>query len=223
MKKIHGIFLPETDTHFNDMISVGADAVHGKGTYQLKKYRAAMKYVKTRDTALDIGAHVGLWSRVMSYDFGSVLAFEPLQVHRDCFHLNLEGRTNVSMFPYALSDKGEKIGIHMPENNTGHAHVGKPTGVFDEEVQAVTLDSFRLPAEHRIGFLKVDVEGYELPVIRGAEKTIREHHPVIIVEQKPHGNAERYGWAQRDALKLLLSWGYRQVQEISGDHILVWP
>jgi FkbM family methyltransferase len=214
MKEIHRIWLPESDTHFDNYISVGADAVDGKGTYQLKKYRAAKEFVKNFGLAIDIGAHVGLWSRVMAHDFEQVMAFEPLRTHIDCFQRNMHGLMNVSLFAYALSDRPDELTIHMPPDNTGHSHVSS-TG---ERVRAVKLDSFRI--DRRIDFMKIDVEGWELPVIEGAYETIMSDRPVIIIEQKPHGNAERYGWKQHAAVEKLKAWGYVERKVISGDHIL---
>jgi FkbM family methyltransferase len=222
MKIIHGIYFPSTDKHFDKMVSAGAEAVAGKGTYQLKKYRAALAHVKSRLLALDIGGHVGLWSRVMSYDFKHVIAFEPIAAHRECFVLNLNDRNNVELYPLALGDRAEKLSIYVPPDNTGHSHVARiDTQMNTEVVDVRTLDSFDIPAEPKIGFMKIDVEGYELAVLIGAERTIKTHRPVIIIEQKPNGNAERYHWGQHDAVKLLKDWGYREAQVISGDHIMV--
>jgi FkbM family methyltransferase len=219
MKQVHGIYLPETDTHFDNMISVGKDAVAGKGTYQLKKYHAALQFVENKGFAVDVGAHVGLWSRVMSYDFIEVAAFEPLTAHRDCFNKNLINRHNVTLYPFAVSDTAHRVQIGMPEDNTGHAHVvGKGERLSGEQCEAIRLDSMRF--DRRVDFLKIDVEGWELPVIQGAETMIRRDRPTIIIEQKPHGNAERYGWGQHDAVNLLRQWGFVQQTVIAGDHIL---
>ncbi len=213
MKQIHGIYLPDSDKHFDTMISVGRDEVHGRGTYQLKKYKAAMKYVRSRGLAVDIGAHVGLWSRVMSHDFERVMAFEPLKAHRECFPLNMD-KDNVVLMPFAISNEPGSLSIHMPADNTGHAHVGK-----GEMVQAITLDSLSL--DQRIDFLKIDVEGWEYNALLGAKETITQDKPVIIIEQKPK-NAENYGRKRHDARDLLIRWGMKEAEEISGDHVLVW-
>ena len=83
---------------------------------------------------------------------------------------------------------------------------------------ARTLDSFALP---QIDFLKIDCEGYEYFILKGAEQTVRRDRPCIVVEQKP-GKGSMYGLDDRDAVKLLQSWGAELKFEIAGDFCLAW-
>ena len=215
MKKIEGIWLPDNDQHFVTMLSHSPRYLNA-GTYQLKKYKAALAHcTEGRRVAVDVGGHVGLWSRVMAGDFEAVHAFEPLPMHIECFERNTLGMGNVTLNQFALGDAYGTIRVKAPFDNTGHAHV-HPDG---EEVQLRPLDAFEFPGI--IDLLKIDVEGFELEVVRGAEFTIRDHRPTIIVEQKPN-NAELHGAKQHDATKLLESWGMRCTSIISGDHIMVW-
>lgn len=213
MKQVCGIWLPDGDTHFEGQLRA-SQAINGKATYQHGKYLVALRHVRTRNHAVDIGAHVGLWSRVMAFDFKRVTAFEPLAAHRDCFSRNVESG-NVTLHGLALGSKAGTIHVHMPEDNTGNAHV-RGDG---EKVAMVALDEFG-HIEH-IDFLKIDVEGFELDVIEGAEKTIKSHRPVMVVEQKPN-NAERYGRGRWDAVNVLKSWGMKEMAILSGDHIMAW-
>lgn len=214
MKVIDGIYLPSGDEHFSRYLP-GSPRHRGAATYQFKKYRAAMRFVKRRGHAVDIGSHVGLWTRLMADDFSHVTCFEPLAAHRECWLMNTRHISNAELYPLALSNEEQTLRIHMPQDNTGHAHVSEK----GEEVQAVTLDS-RAGLE-RIDFLKIDVEGWELPVVQGAEARIRLDRPVIIIEQKPD-NAEAQGFGRWSAVNLLKKWGAVEVDQIAGDHILVW-
>ncbi len=81
-----------------------------------------------------------------------------------------------------------------------------------------TLDSFDLT---NVDFIKIDTEGYEYFVLKGAEKTIKRDHPVIVVEQK-ESTKDRYGLQFEQAVTLLKSWGAVWRGAISGDHILHW-
>jgi len=212
MKQVLGIWLPDADEHFKSQLHAGP-IIEGKATYQYKKYAAALRCVENRVHAVDIGAHVGLWSRVMALDFQKVTAFEPLTAHRECFARNVEAR-NVTLHPLALGAEPGLAHIDMPADNTGNAHVGSG----GEVCQVVTLDQLELG---NMDFLKIDVEGFEFEVLIGAEQSVKAHRPVIVVEQKP-AHAERYGRKQWDAVKLLKSWGMKEAEVISGDHIMIW-
>ena len=82
MLEHNGIWLPDGETHLQTVM-IG-------DTYQLRKYKTALEYTPTRNRAIDIGAHVGLWSRPMSKDFRIVEAFEPVEAHRVCYRRNVE-------------------------------------------------------------------------------------------------------------------------------------
>ena len=214
MKQIRGMWFPDGDQHFKAQLAANP-LVDGRGTYQHKKYIGALPFVRGRGHAVDIGAHVGLWSRLMAIDFERVTSFEPMPEHLECFRANLAGVKNIRLHEVALSDAGP-VSLKMPHDNTGNTHVADD-GV---PVETRTLDSYRL---REIDFLKIDVEGFELPVLLSGEKTIKRERPTIIIEQKPNGNAERYGRGRFDALDLLKSWGAVVQWEISGDFLLTFP
>lgn len=213
MKEIRGIWFPDGDTHFAGQLAHNP-LVAGRGTYQYRKYQAALPHVRGRIHAVDVGAHVGLWSRVMALDFEKVTAFEPVADHIACFERNIPDQ-RVQLHAVALAEKAGELRFAPVADNSGNAAVGDD----GEAVKARTLDSFRL---RDVDLVKIDVEGFEVPVIIGGEKTLKREKPAIIVEQKPNGNAERYGRGQLDAVELLKSWGAVVVHEIGGDFLLVW-
>lgn|GEM_PF-2156361 len=213
MKEIRGIWFPDSDTHFAAQLAHNP-LVDGRGTYQLRKFQAALPHVKFRGHAVDVGAHVGLWSRVMAFAFEKVTAFEPLAEHIACFERNIQ-IPHVELHRVALAEKAGDLQLAADGVNSGNAAVADS----GETVRARTLDSFRLKD---IDLIKIDVEGFEVPVIAGGEKTLKRERPAVIVEQKPNGSAERYGRGTTDAVELLRSWGAEVVWEIGGDFLLVW-
>ena len=226
MKQIQGVCLPDHDTLFAYHLSKGPLLYDGRGTYQLKKIEQALKVVDHSATALDIGAHVGLWSMILKDHFERVLAFEPVPEHVACFHLNLQdsidfgqGKGNVEVYPIALGSVHKKVLINPVPDNSGNAYVEtvKMEGHNLVEVEQHLLDDWYVGGP--ISFIKIDVEGYELEVIKGAEDTIRLHRPVIVVEQKP-GNAKKYGFKTTEAVELLQKWGAKVQWEMSGDYCL---
>jgi FkbM family methyltransferase len=83
--------------------------------------------------------------------------------------------------------------------NSGTTHVVPGDGAACDATAPVRqLDAFALEA---VDFLKIDCEGYELPVVVGGEQTIRRWGPTIIVEQKPN-IPQRYGFDQFGAVRV---------------------
>lgn len=211
---VQGVHLPEYDTHFGCHLEKGP-VINGKGTYQLLKFEKALTLCRRRAHAVDVGAHVGLWSMQMVRHFRWVTAFEPLPIHAHCFRQNLRSDFNIELFAHGLADKPGVLKFDVGGENSGNAHVGQSAG---EEVKVETLDAMEVDT---IDFLKIDVEGFELQVIHGGEKTIRRDRPVMVVEQKK-GNAERYGVRQTAAVETLVRWGAKVAWERSGDFCLIW-
>jgi FkbM family methyltransferase len=212
----------------------------GRGSYQLKKIKAAMEFVPKKRVALDIGAHVGTWSLALASYFGIVHAFEP--VFREFLRENTEHCPNISIYEFALGNEDGVIGMDVATENSGNTRVVPPTKGLPEgwtpgnsyhrppsSVESckpiVTVHKLDTIAESRgieyADFIKIDVEGYEHDVILGAEKFINACKPVMVVEQKP-GNSERYGRPRGSAVELLKSWGATEVWSMSGDHCMRW-
>jgi FkbM family methyltransferase len=227
MKQVAGIWLPDDDTHFADYLERSPRHA-GAGTYQLKKIQMALRVMPQdrRGVAVDVGAHVGLWSRVLADNFERVVAFEPVPHIADCFQRNLDGSTNVTLRRLAVSHRAGEIWMTGASENTGNCAIARYPMQPDISVQATTLDQEclgggSLEGESRVGFIKIDVEGWEVEVLRGGEQMIRACHPIIVIEQKPD-NAERYGFKRFAARRLLKSWGAKQLWEKSGDYCLGW-
>ena len=99
--------------------------------------------------------------------------------------------------------------------DTGGTHVAGTRGATEMR----TLDAFRIGD---LDFLKIDCEGYELEVLKGARETLARCRPCIIVEQKPHKLAANYGAKGKPAVDFLLALGLGYVlrREMGGDFIL---
>lgn len=220
MKECEGIWLPDNDTHFAEHLRK-SDKIDGKGTYQLKKIQAALKYVPSerRGLAVDVGAHIGLWSRVLAKYFEKVIAYEPVPTLCLCWYKNTPD--NASLREAALSSEAGTLDIVDYRGNTGNSCV--VAGTPDPKAHIIQANCYRmddLQYRRTIDFLKIDVEGWEYYVVMGGRERILADKPVIVVEQKPN-NAEKYGLKRTDAVKLLEGLGYQQMWEIAGDHCLV--
>jgi FkbM family methyltransferase len=203
MKLVNGWWLPDNEVHFAEQ-----DLNH----YQEKHRENSLKYVKNFRTAIDIGAHVGTWSKFLCKRFDSVWGFEPAPTHMECLVKNVTAY-NFYSSAFALSDKQGTLYLDVEENNSGATHIGE-TGI---QCATVTLDSLIEPyGLQDVDYIKLDVEGYEYFVLKGAQELISMYSPIIHLEQKKH--AIRYGIEQYAALDLLKKWGYKQLCQTVADY-----
>jgi FkbM family methyltransferase len=145
------------------------------------------------DSTVDIGANVGAYTNELSSLVGTsghVYSFEPVAANYDILQTVVErGRMpNVTTFLMALGSKKEERNIAIPSLGgfTGYywAHLAEAgdTGAM-ERVQVETLDNLRAEGRlPRADFIKCDVEGGELEVLRGAAHVIAADHPGWLIE-----------------------------------------
>lgn len=214
IKEVGGVFLPAHETHLVEWMKLRNFAIEGKLTYQYHKLQAAMKFVKRWRVAVDVGAHCGLWSMHLAKVFQEVHAFEPVELHRSCFDLNVVDGA-VSLHAFALGEKEGTCSIHTSDTSSGDSWVDG-----EGSIPMRTLDSV-LPEIENLDFMKLDCEGFELFALRGAEQAIIRCHPCIIVEQKP-GRAQKFGLPETEAVNYLCGLGAKLRQTMSGDYILSW-
>lgn len=216
LQHVHGWWMPADESHLPEHMKALNQALDGRLTYQLTKYNAAKSYVKNFSQAVDVGGHIGLWSWVMAKDFDAVVAFEPVALHRECWRKNMEGVENAGLYECALgAEKGTVTLETRTHGSSGDTQV-KPGAKGTTPLE--TLDSFNFAD---VSLIKIDCEGYEEFVLRGAAATLERCKPVVIVEQKRDMSA-RYGLKKQSAVAFLQNLGAVMRREISGDFILSW-
>lgn len=231
-KLVGGLWLPATEEHFVEMMRPTAKrymVVDGKVAYQGHKWKAALELLPKdrRHVYVDIGAHAGLWAAFLAKEFEHTVAFEPVPLHADLFELNVD-MAAVTLHRCALGAAPGMVSIETAADETGSAHVaarddgdrrnGQGELLTYKSIPMCTLDSFGL---REIDLIKIDVEGYERPVVEGARETLLRCKPMVVVEQK--GNGERgYGHEHNAAYRLLVELGMKDLRVISGDHIMGW-
>tara|TARA_Y100000296_G_scaffold52721_2_gene60330 strand:- start:170 stop:877 length:708 start_codon:yes stop_codon:yes gene_type:complete len=154
-------------------------------------------HISNWDVALDIGAHVGIWSMSLAEKFKRVYAFEPVPKHIECWKQNMQKFTsehseweNASILEtVALSNENGTGTMIVPNtNNSGRATFVEKQfpplkGTFHNfpkiQVETKTLDSYEFD---QVDFIKMDVEMFEFEVLQGAENTIRKHKPAMYIE-----------------------------------------
>jgi FkbM family methyltransferase len=155
------------------------------GTYEKGILDYIRKHFNEEGVFVDVGANIGLMSLFVSRYFpqASIHAFE---AHPDTVAIlkkNLLLNTfsgKISVYPYALGAVRSKVVISADTDaNRGGASIVRQ-GTNAHEVDCFPLDE--VLKETRIDLLKIDVEGYELPVLEGAKQLIEAFQPTLILE-----------------------------------------
>lgn len=212
MKEHKGVWLPDYDTHFQEMMDKDAlQCLSGKmvGVYQYKKMKKSLARVRNFRAAIDVGAHVGFWSMWLADCFQSLHAFEPVAAHVECWRRNVKA-DNAELHECALGASSGFVGVSAETENSGKTHIN---GLG--EIRVLTLDEFSI---EDVDFIKIDVEGFESAVIEGAASTILKFRPVIVVES--NGQHERYGL--KDPVELLMDMGASVIERMRHDVIIGW-
>jgi FkbM family methyltransferase len=185
-----------------------------------KDLRLVSKIIQPDDIVVDIGANVGVYtvfiSRLLS-ERGFVLSFEPIPATYKILENNINKFCGVKAKPFnlALSDRKGSIEMVVPKDNGGVynfylGHIRPDRIILHNEhsfnVKTATLDDILQNSGHRVDFVKCDVEGAELLVLQGAEKSIRKYLPNIMCEIS--GGHQRYGYTAADVFNYLWNQGY---------------
>lgn len=140
------------------------------------------KYVRKNAVILDIGANLGNHTVFFAKECGAkrIYAFEPtwktFQILEENIKINNLDSIVVAM-NIALGEKDARVNIIVNTKDAGSNHVEEN---IDGNVIMNTLDGLSL--SDRIDFIKIDVEGYEFEVLKGAMKTLAQNHPDIFIE-----------------------------------------
>jgi FkbM family methyltransferase len=219
VKQVHGIWLPDGDIHIAEHLGKGPE-YKGKGTYQFAKIEAcilACEGAKRTNVAIDVGAHVGTWSRVLVDSFEHVVAFEPMHHLFECLERNLEGVENIHLNNWAVAAANGYVDMIKAVENSGNCRVAVERDRAQRtKLRCIALDSYERAFRGGVDFIKIDTEGYEVPVIVGAEQLIKTHRPFVMIEQKHAA----HGFGQFEAFDLLKSWGMVEVYARAGDYLL---
>jgi FkbM family methyltransferase len=160
------------------------------GEYSEGEMEVFRQFVQPGHVVLDVGANIGAHTLYFANTVGrrgTVLAFEPQRVvfQTLCANMALNSISHVYCNNVAVGAESGTV-LVPPLDAYSSQNFGSLSLIDSKEgvrVQKITLDSLNLS---RCNFVKIDVEGMELHVLRGAQQTIERHKPVLYVENDRH-------------------------------------
>jgi FkbM family methyltransferase len=204
--------------------SILARLRQGDRSYEPQLQAAVTRVVQPGWTCADVGAHHGVFTRLLAElvgEGGTVVAFEAHPDNAGMLRKSLSRTVcdRVAVENLAVTDgSAERVSLHAGRrhaseewNIVGSDLEGRPTPA-ELEVGATSLDSYF--AERPLHFVKLDVEGAEADVLRGMRRLLRDRKPTLAVEFHTEP-----GWAGRNEL---LEAGYHLVS-LGGDPIEAGP
>jgi FkbM family methyltransferase len=163
----------------NDMFV--SKAIRYYGEYCHAEIDIMKMFIEPNSIYVDAGVNIGYHALAMHKDSGcAIVGFEPNPTHfliasENCKDLPIQ------LFNAALGSKIETITMTDIPSSYEDGNYGETKYDDDGTIEAkcITLDSLDLP---KIAGIKIDVEGYEYKVLKGAEQTINKYRPVILYE-----------------------------------------
>jgi len=184
--------------------------------YQKNQIDEALSYVKKFDCAIDGGANYGFITYHLQ-QFKQVHAFEFYAPVSECLEKNVVhfNMSNTQVHHCGLGQKNKKVSVSKRTTFGNHVH---PTNTGD--VNIIPLDSLDLDA---CDFIKLDCEGYESFILRGASDTISKFKPVILMEYTDLSD-QYYGISKETQINILLKQGYQILKQFKKDIIMgpIW-
>lgn len=161
------------------------NVIYQRGVYEQGTTEYIRETLKPGDCFVDVGANIGYLSLVAAAavtNTGEVHAFEPVASTFKLLDRNkaLNNFDQLFTYGFALGNSTENVTIYPEEENRGGASIIEKRSSNGQDIQVKRLDDLVL--SKKINMLKVDVEGFEWEVLKGAEQTIKKDLPILIVE-----------------------------------------
>lgn len=200
-------------------------------SFEKNETDAFKKLIHSGDVCVDVGGNVGYFSlnfaKLCGND-GLVHTFEPIKQNAILIELAniLNKFRNISVYRAALSDSEGEITLTVPELDGAYAYIqNSENGKPGEKVQCLTLDSFAdQNGINRIDIIKIDVEGAEEKVLRGAINVLsdKSRRPRVIMVELVNDFLNRFDSSIDNVLEYLNNFGYEPFYAGSGGKLITY-
>ena len=232
MRDERAALAPPVPTPFG--FKLAGNAAMSAGAFEADEIEVFLSHLKNASTCIDIGANIGLYTCLAAAQGKHVIAVEPLAINLTALYRNLlcNDFLNVEVFPLGLSGKA---GIkRLFGGNTGASFLPGWSGASDKWYEIVPISTLDVIVNTRFNgqslLIKMDVEGYEYEVLKGAVQTLGlQPRPVWLIEiclseHFPSGLNEKFA----DTFELFWQRGYqartanREARLITSSDVSRW-
>ena len=202
--------------------------VEREGTWEQHVQSLMKKYITKEDVCIDIGSHWGIHTELMCQLGKLVYSFEADKGNFEIQKENLKNYNNVILKNIGISDKNETVewGWEVPGNSGSKGLSNNPMGLYDYGIKkegvahCIPLDLLQI--QEKIKLIKIDVEGYESKVIKGAKELILKNKPIILLESwSDHRGGIDTKMLEKNIEPILPFYSYELVKEGEGDWLLL--
>ena len=201
-------FLPLKYDYLQQQIIVKNKFYENEFLLKIKKYMPRDAVVI--DAGANIGNHLIYFVKVLNAK--EIYGFEPQKkifniLKKNVFLNNIQNKTKI--YNLGLGEKNCKANFNLTESkhNSGAVFIEESD---NGEANVVTLDSMKI--REKIDFIKIDTEGFELKIIRGAKKLIKRDKPILFIEIQPIN--------EKPLIGLLKSFGYKIEKKLDKENYL---
>jgi FkbM family methyltransferase len=188
------------------------------GDFETAELRFAQKHLQAGMTVLDIGAHHGLYSLLASRQVGKtgrVRSFEPSPRERKFLKKNLAINRcrNVQVESFALGSQTGKADLFLVDGREdGCNSLRPPAGAITTSLVTVEVRSLDEYLEQerieKVDFIKLDVEGAEIEVLRGATRLLQSAGRPVILAEVQDIRTEPWGYRAEEIIRFLEKLGF---------------
>ena len=173
----NGWHVPDDDKKITFVLSNDNDMLNP--SYEGKYREQILRQIPNKNTFVDVGTNVGIWSLPMMHHFKKVVSYEPSKQNLECLKANIP--TGIDLREKAIANFTGVADFHQAGKNCGDGKLCREGVVVSVSytVPVVKLDNENLSD---VDLIKIDVQGWEFDVLKGAQNIISSQRPWVIFE-----------------------------------------